>query len=164
MKNTFKIILISIFLILVLASSYNDVSRLIGQEDVSADKIFSSMATDLQGDGYSFTIYKVDKNTIDKFVKDSLKVNYPIFDKKIDNLVHWKHTPFLNEDVFSIIFGQHTYNIKEVEQFATLRNALSEDLNYYAIAYSKSLTDIIELHFYLLDVRNEKLFSFDFYL
>jgi len=148
---------------LVLTSCGRSFETILGQENIEIEeKIYSKDTENItNGEGYLFEIYQLSKKSIDRFIKDKNKIEYPKRTNYVDNIVHWSKPPVLNDDILELVFSNYTTDPIEKQQLSSLKKAIENVSNYYAFGHSETDGYIYRVQFYLIEVNTGRLFIFE---
>lgn len=150
------------FCCFILASCSRNLSDILGIDEINLEgKIYSKDTTGINGEGYLFEIYSLSAGTVKTFVSSSSKSEYPSKNSYIDDVKNWSKTPLNDEKVLELVLSNYTTDIEEKKMIASLRKALSSINNYYAYGYSKTDGAMYRIEFYLLDIKENKLYVFE---
>jgi len=162
-----------LILILLLAGSCTSsdyyrskLSSILGTEvEVEDVTYYYDQSGIVSSDGYTLTIFLLTRETIDRFLVDQTKLEYPVNFKDGGD---WNSTTWTKgslsaefKEIKSIILDYYTDDAKQKEMLKNIERLLQSESIYYASFYRGELEYPDAVLFFLLDPSNATIYIFD---
>jgi hypothetical protein len=160
-----RIIVIFFFLVILGSCSYSDsfyyqLESILGVNSVSFENEFKKDEfLSFSGEGYSINVLNLSDITINEFLNSVDKAKYPVYRNGFKT-IRWKKTPMSPEfkETKELVIKYFVQDTKRKNYQREIAEVMNSNDAYYSFYYKSVEDNILEIVFFLVDVKTKKMY------